>query len=65
VKLTKNTIIRTQLVTPANFAKQKGIGRKIVYYLIIEDKVDYTEIDGVKFVVLTEKSRNYKKKFNR
>lgn len=62
MKLTNNIILRSQLVTPANFAKQKGIGRKIVYYLISEDKIDYTEIDGVKFVVLTHKSKKYSRR---
>lgn len=50
-----------KIITPANFGIKKGIGRKVVYYLIKEDKIDYTEIDGVMFVVLTEKTKKYKK----
>ena len=34
---------------------------KVVYYLMKEDKIDYTEIDGVMFVVLTDKTKKYKK----
>ena len=51
-----------KLITPANYGIKKGIDRKVVYYLIKEDRIDYTKIDGVMFVVLTEKSKNYKKK---
>jgi len=50
-----------KIITPANFGIKKGINRKVVYYLIKEDKIDYTEIDGVMFVVLTEKTKKYKK----
>lgn len=50
-----------KIITPANFGIKKGIDRKVVYYLIKEDKIDYTEIDGVMFVVLTEKTKKYKK----
>lgn len=51
-----------KLITPANYGIKMGVDRKVVYYLIKEDRIDYTEIDGVMFVVLTDKSKNYKKK---
>ena len=50
-----------KVITPANFGIKKGIDRKVVYYLMKEDKIDYTEIDGVMFVVLTDKTKKYKK----
>ena len=60
IKLKNNQI--DKLVTPANYGAKGGINRRVVYYLIKEDRIDYTEIDGVMFVVLTDKSKNYKKK---
>lgn len=51
-----------KLITPSNFAIKKGIDRKVVYYLMNEDKVDYTEIDGVKFIILNEKTNSYKRR---
>lgn len=62
MKINNKNIEIGKLITPANYGIKKGIDRKIVYYLIKEDRIDFTEIDGVMFVVLTEKSRNYKKK---
>ena len=60
IKLKNNQI--DKLITPANYGSKYGVGRKVVYYLIKEDRIDHTEIDGVMFVVLTDKSKNYKKK---
>ena len=51
-----------KLITPNNFAKLKDIDRKAVYYLINADKLDYIVIDGVIFIVLTDKSKNYKRR---
>ena len=62
MKINPKNIEISKLITPANFGIKKGIDRKVVYYLIKEDRIDFTEIDGVMFVVLTEKSKNYKKK---
>ena len=62
MKILNNVIIKNKLITPTNFAKQKGVDRKIVYYLIKEDKIDFTEIDGVIFVVLSKKSNAYKRR---
>ena len=60
IKLTDIKI--DKLITPANYGSKYGVDRKVVYYLIKEDRIDYTEIDGVMFIVLTDKSKNYKKK---
>jgi hypothetical protein len=62
VKIKFQNIEISKLITPANYGIKKRIDRKAVYYLIKEDRLDYTEIDGVMFVVLTDKSKNYKKK---
>lgn len=62
MKIKLKDIEISKLITPANYGIKKGIDRKVVYYLVKEDRVDYTEIDGVMFVVLTNKSRNYSKK---
>lgn len=58
---TKNVEI-SKLITPSNYGLKYGVDRKVVYYLMQVDRIDYTEIDGVKFIVLTDKSKNYKKK---
>ena len=62
MKINPKNIDVSKIVTPANFGIKKGIDRKVVYYLIKEDRIDFTEIDGVMFVVLTEKSKKYSKK---
>lgn len=59
MKLSLNRIYLDKLITPANYGIHRGIDRKIVYYLMKVDRIDYTEIDGVKFVVLNPKSKNY------
>ena len=62
MKLELKNIAVSKLITPSNFAIKKGIDRKVVYYLMNEDKIDYAEIDGVKFIVLTEKTNSYKRR---
>lgn len=62
MKIKLKNIEIDKLITPANYGLKKGIDRKIIYYLMKEDRIDYTEIDGVKFVVLNEKTKNYTKK---
>jgi hypothetical protein len=62
VKINNKNIEIGKLITPANYGIKKGIDRKVVYYLIKEDRIDFTEIDGVMFAVLNEKSKNYRKK---
>ena len=57
----KNIDVR-KVKTARHFAQEKRIDRKWVYPLIDQDVIDYVEIDGVKFVYLNEKSKNYKKK---
>ncbi len=61
MKLKFKKIETAKLITPANYGAKRGTGRKVVYYLMKEDRIDYTEIDGVMFVVLTEKTKKYKK----
>jgi len=61
VKIELKKIEIHKLQTPANYGSKKGIDRKVVYYLIKEDRIDYCEIDGVMFIFLTEKSKGYKK----
>ena len=49
------------LMTPNNFAGKKGVSRQMIYQLIKKELVDSVVIDGTIFVLLTEKSKNYKK----
>ena len=58
----KKNIEVGKLKTASNFAKEIGIDRKWVYPLMNQDVIDYVVIDGMKFVYLNEKSKNYKKK---
>ena len=58
----KKNIEVDKVTTATNFAKEKGIDRKWVYPLMNHDVIDYVLIDGVKFVYLNEKSKNYIKK---
>lgn len=62
MKIKYKDITIDKLITPANYGLKMGVDRKVVYYLIKVDRIDYAEIDGVMFVVLTDKSKNYKKK---
>ncbi|MHB8904877.1 MAG: hypothetical protein ACYC6D_01985 [Melioribacteraceae bacterium] len=48
-----------ELLTVANFAKKVGIDRKMIYYFIQRDKLDCKVIDGVKFIVLTDRTKNF------
>jgi len=49
------------LMTPSNFAKRKGVSRQMIYQLIKTEHLDSVVIDGTIFVLLAEKSKNYKK----
>ena len=51
-----------RLVTASSFARSCGVGRTYVYRLIEQDKIDYCEIGGAMFVVLTEKTLSYRPK---
>lgn len=62
MKINPKNIEISKLITPANYGLKKGIDRKVVYYLIKEDRIDFTEIDGVMFVILTDKSKNTARK---
>ena len=58
MKLKLKNIDAYKIIASAKY----GVDRKVVYYLIKEDRIDCTEIDEAMFVVLTDKSKNYKKK---
>ena len=50
-----------KLKTLNNYAKEKGVARQRAYKLVDAGKIDCVEIDGVKFVLLNDKSKNYRK----
>ena len=58
-------IAKYDLIKPANFAKlyiksdNKETGRKYIYDLIQRGKIDFTEIDGTKFIIMNEKTSNF------
>ena len=58
----KRNVDITKLKTINNFAKMKNISRQRIYKTLESNNFDIVEIDGVKFVYLSEKSKNYKKK---
>ena len=58
----KKNVDITKLMTINNFAKMKNISRQRIYKTLESNHFDIVEIDGVKFVYLSEKSKNYKKK---
>ena len=51
-----------RLVTVSSFARSAGVGRTYVYRLIDQEKIDWCEIAGAIFVVLTEKTLLYRPK---
>ncbi|MCK9210452.1 MAG: hypothetical protein M0P61_06420 [Ignavibacteriaceae bacterium] len=57
----KNLIDTNQLRSPGNFAKDKGISKVTVYDLMKKEILDVTEIEGFKFIHLTDKTKKYKK----
>ncbi len=58
----KRNIDITKLKTINNFAKMKNISKQRIYKTLDSGNFDIVEIDGIKFVYLNEKSKNYKKK---
>jgi hypothetical protein len=48
----KNTLIKV-----SNLAQKTGIDRKMLYYFIKQNKIDFEEIDGVKFVVMSQRTK--------
>jgi hypothetical protein len=59
VKIKLKKIDIDKLITPANYGSKKGIDRKSVYYLMKIGKIDFIEIDSVKFILLNEKSKKF------
>jgi len=51
----------TKLMTLSNFAKLKGIARQRAYKLVDAKRLDCIEIDGVKFIVMNDKAKEYQK----
>ena len=49
------------LQTPTNYAKEKDVDRKYIYELIKKDVIDFVEIDGVKFIYLNQRAKDYTK----
>jgi predicted site-specific integrase-resolvase len=46
----------------SNFAEEKGLTRQHVYRLIKNGEINQVIIDGVKFVLLDEQAKQYKRK---
>lgn len=51
-----------KLKTVSNFADEKKITRQHVYRLIKANEINSINIDGVLFVILDEKAKNFEKK---
>ena len=49
------------LRTAAKYAEMKGISRQFVYRLMKQHDLDFTVIDGITFIVMNQKAKNYKK----
>lgn len=52
----------SELLTISNFAKKKGMSRQHVYRLIKSGEISQVVIDGVKFVRVDEKAKEFQKK---
>lgn len=61
MKLQLSKIDPKSLQTPTNFAKQKDVDRKYIYELIKKDVIDFVEIDGVIFIHLNQRAKDYTK----
>ena len=59
-KMKNITVNITKLRSPKNYAKDKGVVRQLIYRMINEDKLDTTDIDGTKFVILNKKALEYR-----
>ena len=57
----KNLIDINQLRAPGNFAAEKSISKVTVYDLMKKKVLDVIEIEGFKFIHLTDKTKKYKK----
>ena len=51
-----------KLKTFSNFGKLKGISRQRTHILVQEGRFDTIEIDGVKFIIMNDKAKKYKKR---
>jgi hypothetical protein len=56
-----NLVDLNKLVSLKTFGKMKGVSRQRVHILVQQNKLDYVEIDGMKFINLTQKTNNYRK----
>jgi len=54
-KLEKLKIDKTKLITVTNYAYMKGLSRQAIYLKAKRGELKLTEIDGVKFIDLTDK----------
>lgn len=60
MKLLLKRIEPEKLIRVSEYAKKIGIDRKMLYYFLDQDRLDYTEIDSVKFIVLNERAESFK-----
>lgn len=51
----------TELRTPINFAKEKGVSKQNIYEMIGKNRFDIVTIDGTMFIVMNEKAKEYRK----
>ena len=51
-----------KLKTVTNFAEEKGFTRQHVYRLIKSEELNSIDIDGVRFIIIDEKSKDLKRK---
>ena len=49
------------LKTFTNYGDMKNISRQRIYKLVTAGKLDSIDIDGVRFIIMNEKSNKYKK----
>ena len=52
----------TKLKTVTNFAKEKGFTRQHVYRLIKSEELNSIDIDGVRFIIIDNKSKSLERK---
>ena len=52
----------TKLKTVSNFAEEKGFTRQHVYHLIKNEEINSLDIDGVRFIIIDEKSKKLERK---
>lgn len=58
----KNEPINKELLRkPSNLAKEMKVSRQYIYEMIDKKKIDSTIIDGVVFVVLSDRTKNFLK----